>query len=326
MPRITARSRWVGSCVSALVFTAFFVTAAHAEIFVMNWSETGITRTTGTGAVATQYWPTTYSNGIGFNHTNNNVYFWGESSSDFYAINSTATAATLLWNMSTVVGQEGNVGGFAIGVDPIGRIYASAAGYAAIVRANSDGSNPAVWFSGTSTYIGLGGSLVPLANGDIVTIGWRNEYQVADLIRIPAHTGLSSSYSVIAADLNGDSNWVTVDPAGNYYVSQQSNNLIQKILPNGTVSNFISTGLDRPTGLAFDKGLNELLITNFNGPNVLRYDLSGNYQGTYGTGGYSSPYFIAAEATFVPEPSTYAMALAGLACGGYSMWRRRKRV
>ena len=26
----------------------------------------------------------------------------------------------------------------------------------------------------------------------------------------------------------------------------------------------------------------------------------------------------------VPEPSTYAMALAGLACGGFSMWRRRK--
>jgi sulfatase modifying factor 1 len=28
----------------------------------------------------------------------------------------------------------------------------------------------------------------------------------------------------------------------------------------------------------------------------------------------------------VPEPSTYAMALAGLACGGYTMWRRRKRA
>jgi hypothetical protein len=28
----------------------------------------------------------------------------------------------------------------------------------------------------------------------------------------------------------------------------------------------------------------------------------------------------------VPEPSTYAMALAGLACGGYSMFRRRKRA
>jgi len=28
----------------------------------------------------------------------------------------------------------------------------------------------------------------------------------------------------------------------------------------------------------------------------------------------------------LPEPSTCAMALAGLACGGYSMSRRRKRA
>ena len=28
----------------------------------------------------------------------------------------------------------------------------------------------------------------------------------------------------------------------------------------------------------------------------------------------------------VPEPSTCIMALAGLACGGYSMFRRRKRA
>jgi hypothetical protein len=27
----------------------------------------------------------------------------------------------------------------------------------------------------------------------------------------------------------------------------------------------------------------------------------------------------------VPEPSTYALTLAGIACGGFSMWRRRKR-
>ena len=26
----------------------------------------------------------------------------------------------------------------------------------------------------------------------------------------------------------------------------------------------------------------------------------------------------------VPEPSTYAMALAGIACGGWQMWRRRR--
>jgi len=34
---------------------------------------------------------------------------------------------------------------------------------------------------------------------------------------------------------------------------------------------------------------------------------------------------IAAGAVALPEPSTYCMALAGLACGGYSLFRRRKQ-
>jgi hypothetical protein len=37
-------------------------------------------------------------------------------------------------------------------------------------------------------------------------------------------------------------------------------------------------------------------------------------------------YGISQVLTAVPEPSTYAMALAGLACGGYSIFRRRKRA
>jgi hypothetical protein len=39
-----------------------------------------------------------------------------------------------------------------------------------------------------------------------------------------------------------------------------------------------------------------------------------------------SPLINAFQVRAVPEPSTYAMALAGLACGGYSMFRRRKRA
>jgi len=42
-------------------------------------------------------------------------------------------------------------------------------------------------------------------------------------------------------------------------------------------------------------------------------------------GGVYSAFRLAGT-TAVPEPSTYAMALAGLACGGYSMFRRRKRA
>ncbi len=36
--------------------------------------------------------------------------------------------------------------------------------------------------------------------------------------------------------------------------------------------------------------------------------------------------FRLASPVAVPEPSTYAMAFAGLACGGYTMFRRRKRA
>jgi hypothetical protein len=41
--------------------------------------------------------------------------------------------------------------------------------------------------------------------------------------------------------------------------------------------------------------------------------------------GFGSPP-VTASITAVPEPSTYAMALAGLACGGYSMFWRRKQA
>jgi sulfatase modifying factor 1 len=42
--------------------------------------------------------------------------------------------------------------------------------------------------------------------------------------------------------------------------------------------------------------------------------------GNYNAAGHTQAIAV------VPEPSTVCMALAGLACGGYSMWRRRKRT
>jgi len=40
----------------------------------------------------------------------------------------------------------------------------------------------------------------------------------------------------------------------------------------------------------------------------------------------TSTDFTLGSLQVVPEPSTYAMALASLACGGFSMWRQRKRA
>jgi formylglycine-generating enzyme required for sulfatase activity len=55
--------------------------------------------------------------------------------------------------------------------------------------------------------------------------------------------------------------------------------------------------------------------------------LSSNFSDSYDPSDES--YFIGfrlASPVAVPEPSTYAMALAGLACGGYSLFRRRKQA
>jgi len=57
---------------------------------------------------------------------------------------------------------------------------------------------------------------------------------------------------------------------------------------------------------------------------------SGNFSAVNFTGlaaGQSATFNSATGfITVVPEPSTYAMALAGLACGSYSLFRRRKRA
>lgn len=44
----------------------------------------------------------------------------------------------------------------------------------------------------------------------------------------------------------------------------------------------------------------------------------------YGSGGSSVFTTGTGDLVVVPEPSTYAMAIAGLACGGWRMIRRRR--
>jgi hypothetical protein len=52
--------------------------------------------------------------------------------------------------------------------------------------------------------------------------------------------------------------------------------------------------------------------------------LSSSYNGTRDPSYEDDIFGFRLAAVAVPEPSTYAMALAGLACGGYLVRRRRK--
>ena len=72
---------------------------------------------------------------------------------------------------------------------------------------------------------------------------------------------------------------------------------------------------------------NQVPLTDVS-PTPTYYDLITSNSGSSWSNGAPTTggYGVYVTATAVPEPSTYAMALAGLACGTYSMWRRRKRA
>ena len=54
-----------------------------------------------------------------------------------------------------------------------------------------------------------------------------------------------------------------------------------------------------------------------------------DYNASTGGDNFTADYLPSSSfvtVTAVPEPSTYCMALAGIACGGYTIFRRRKRA
>jgi sugar lactone lactonase YvrE len=120
--------------------------------------------------------------------------------------------------------------------------------------------------------------------------------------------------------------------SGDLFVSNFGTQRIDRITPAGVVSTFFSgSPLSGPTmGLGVDPNDNVYVATG--GNQVVRITPNGSSSTVFSTMSNISGFnggvqFIALSSpAIVPEPSTYAMALAGLACGGCSMFRRRKRA
>lgn len=120
--------------------------------------------------------------------------------------------------------------------------------------------------------------------------------------------------------------------SGDLFVSNFGTQRVDRITPAGAVSSFYSgSPLSGPTmGLGVDASDNVYVATG--GNQIVRITPNGGSATVFSTmsnisGGNGGVQFLALTSpAIVPEPSTYCMALAGLACGVFSMWRRRNSV
>ena len=123
--------------------------------------------------------------------------------------------------------------------------------------------------------------------------------------------------------------------AGGFYFVDDSASQIVKITPDGVNASTVITGTMTGSGFDATKAsipfvsgttlhvLNESRLYTVNEADA-SLTLLGTVTGLPAT--FTRFTGAVAPVTAVPEPSTCMMALAGLACGGYSLFRRRKRA
>jgi len=152
---------------------------------------------------------------------------------------------------------------------------------------------------------------------------------------------------------------IAFDPSGNLFVANAANSTINKITPDGQVSNFSITGINGPADFAFDT-IGNMYISNYYGNSIFKYDTSGNLS-TFISGivnpstiefdSYGSLFVVNGTTTIskfnangnlqyswntggayargiafqpVPEPSTYVLGLIAAGAIGF-VARCRKR-
>jgi len=244
---------------------------------------------------------------------------------DLYVLNNTPGTVSRI-NVGTQA-----VTGFASGfTDPRGITYSSTGNAFYVANSGNPGSISLVTSSGTaSNYLTFGTNTSP--------------YGLALDAAGAMYSANNASYSISKIVGGTPSTFTTFTPgqgvrgvavAANGNVYSTGNFGLSVTNPEGTsTTNLVSSGLGFAFGVAFDS-TGDILVADYVNQTINAYDTAGTLQYSFSTGAGTSnrPRYVAFDVPgsgfnqVVPEPSTCAMALAGIACGGYSMWRRRKRT
>ncbi|MGI9176319.1 MAG: beta strand repeat-containing protein [Pirellulales bacterium] len=251
-----------------------------------------------------------------------------------------------LVNDGTLIFNRSNASTYAGVISGTGVVTKQGAGALTLAGANS--------YSGVTTI--AGGTLALSGSGSLGTgglnLGTTASPGVFDLAALTAGTyslpstaslsgvgtlsGSGKSLAALGSFLPGNSSGtVTVGTGFTLDLANTGTSVFEITSPLFTAGTFDL--LDGPGSVAFG-GVLDLAFTNgpyANGTDVLTiFAATGGFSGNFtsvvatGLGAGQSATFNPATGTIsvVPEPSNYAMALAGLTCGGYSVLRRRERA
>ena len=171
---------------------------------------------------------------------------------------------------------------------PTGTSYLQLEFYDQYVDAGSVDASPFVL---TRTTTANPGGILFYGSTELISEGDANTF------RLTSTTGAFDFTSFVLALQNNDP-----DPDGN-------------AIPTLTITSSLGQTQTWSLGQTQSMGIFDVQTMNWSGVDWVDF-----------TSQYTKAFVSSLEVTAVPEPSTYAMALAGIACGGYTMFRRRKRA